>query len=635
MADINFYINNVLVPPPEAWQNLELELSFENNSPDATVRTINFEWKGENAKRLNDWFQSGLLGSYGIFEGIPFRMEVCNNPSVVCFDGCIDMTSPSTTFTCDIVTASVKETNRIQFLADKAESFTFAYLANPASATTSAPGFSPITVNDYIPVPYVIYDKNYDYMQIPLVGVSIIEMVNILKAAWQTLNKLVDDYGVGVAAIAAGASVYAVLQIAALIIEVLLYMAYILFIILIIASLILSILNNTIGLVKYKYGMNVNTLFTKACAYLGLKFQSSILQTAPYNNLVIIPRKNSYIGNATFVDAFFTYNYNRKTYDDKLNTNSYGYYEGTFRQLIMDIGQVFNARTVIRNGILFFERWDFWNLQAGFTMPLQSSEAPFSDPYGTNASELSSNYELRWTQDSSDTNTMNEYDGTTCQMTLLPKVQLNIRNNLLKGLMEYQLPFALAKSKKKTTVVEDIVNILFQIIALPYTLLATIVNSVIVVFGGNPIPTLPSNIFSGRIDMMVLSSDFTSIPKLLVIDPSTNKVDSQNNSSNHEGYTDAYRLQILYHSASWAVNTLTNPVTYPNQYLTFKNKEIPLCCSDFSVLRNNNIITTIDQKKGRVDSIKWNPHFETAKIDYRINETFTKNLSQNFTIDGQ
>ena len=112
-------------------------------------------------------------------------------------------------------------------------------------------------------------------------------------------------------------------------------------------------------------------------------------------------------------------------------------------------------------------------------------------------------------------------------------------------------------------------------------------------------------------------------------------IDINNTYTNHLGWFDAYQLMKTFHSASWAVDTTVSPVTYPNQYLTYKDKEIPLCCSDFNILRDNNIINSWDGKKGRVDSIRWNPFNNTANVDFRIKEVFTKNLSQNIIIDGQ
>jgi hypothetical protein len=219
-----------------------------------------------------------------------------------------------------------------------------------------------------------------------------------------------------------------------------------------------------------------------------------------------------------------------------------------------------------------------------------------------------------------------------------PIVVGNPKNLLLKGLTEKPLQYALAKRKLTLTTPEKVLNKLLQGLASVYSVVVAIDS----VFSSHSLPSLPANVTNNRVGALLLSSDFTSVQKFFIIESSPKNwngtmgysISSTNTQSNHLGLSDTYYLMKNYHSASWGINTLTSPATYPNQYLTFRDKEIPLCCSDFSILRDNNIINSYDGKKGRVDSIRWNPHTNTAKIDFRINETFTKNLLQTIVIDG-
>jgi hypothetical protein len=769
--DLSFYINNQLVNPPESWQNLEIELDFTNNSPDANIKTTTFTWLGSNAYTLNSWFKNGLIGGYGIFEGIPFRIEACDGITI--FDGVIDMTSEDTTFQCDLVKASVKETNRIQFLNDRAESFTFAYLKS----------IGLITSNDYIPVPYVI-SIIPDWLQASTLVVTFIEMIKLIKDAIQSVIAFINS-AVGAFPVIWLMAVYLVLAIAASI--------YAAFLTKLAINVLKMLFNELIQPIKFKYGMKVNTMFEKACDYLGLSFSSTIFgsgfnvthvngsftgygqyigsfnsqftatitngvlnivgvhSTFPangvfsdnvvgfvngqgytihvtgttdgssnfygtgttdpisnnsYKNLVIIPKKQAYFDNIKETDHIlediFSPGFNRKSYDDVKNINStipsYGYYDGTFADLIRDMEDVFNAKVLIRNNTLYFERWDYWNNQANYTLPNISKEAPFDNPYGTNAFELSSNYFIKYQLDSTDDNTLDNYNGTSCEMTLVPNIVGIQKNVLLKGLTEKSLNFSLAKRKTELTTPEIIINKILEKlgqgspslwdmlnfwggIATEVSDLASerLTNSINIsniagsAIGFNevsppswchpalgmvlPLPDSPSQ---DRIGAMLLSCDFIGVPKLLVVEdnstsytilyPDTHhqngyKIDQNNNiPSTGLGYTDAYNLAINYHAASWAVDkksfynyTIGNyqsPISYPNQYLTYKENEIPLCCSDFTLLKDNNIIKDIIGRFGRVESIKWNPFNETALIDYKINDVFTKNLSQTIIVDG-
>lgn len=631
MAELTFYADFgtgfVSIPPPEGWEGIELETDFTNNTDDSSIKTSTFTWLGSNAALLYKWFKDGTGGGKGIFEGPGFRIGACQ-PEQIVYDGCIDMTSKQTLFQCDKVTASVLETSKIQRLDSRASGFSFALLKQLGIISTS----------DYVAVPYLV-NSIPDYEQILVLSVTFVEIYRLLRDSFHTLTALVDTIA-GDTASGIATSGLTSAQLASDILIGVLYILYIIALIVIMIDLINIMINNVVQPIKYKYGMKVSTLFQKACSYLNLNFSSSILLSAPYKNAVIIPQKSAYFNNTTAIESFFASagggSYNRKLYDDTLNNNSTGYYDGTFEQLINEVSDVFNATNnesgqtgvVIINNTLYFERWDNFNQQGNFTMPPQSSEAPFEDPYGTNAGELAANYYVRWITDSTDKNTQDIYDGTTCMMNLRPISTYNIKNVLLKRLIEKQLNFALAKRKTDLTVPEKIVGFILQVAASFYNVLVTVVNF----FGGNLSP-MPTNPFGTRIGVMLLTTDFTGVQKFLVID-SNNHVDVNNSLPGGLGYTDAYTIQKNFHVASWAVNTLVSPTQYPNQYLTFTDKTIPLCCSDYTLLKVNNYIKDIQQRPGRVDTIRWNPHTETAKVTFRVKQKWTGNITQTITRDG-
>lgn len=624
MATLNFYINNILAPPPNNWEGTDIEVEFTNDSPDANIKTTNYEWLGANATTLYNWFKNGLLGGYGIFEGIPLRIEACDNPASIVFDGCIDLSSPETTFQCDCIKASCIETNRVQVLNDRVDGFTFAYLRSIGTITNA----------DYIKVPYVI-STIPDWLQVLILITTFIEMVKLIKDSIQTTVGFIQAAASSYPLVWAMA-VYSALATASVV--------YSIFLTILMINILKMMINEMIQPIKFKYAMKVQTLMSKAASHLGLGFSSTILQNT-YKNACIMPKKSAYLHNAVTIDTFLSNIFSgpgtqRKIYSDNLNSTAYGYYEGTFGQLIREMEDVFNAKVVVRNNILYFERWDYWNNNSVYTMPNQSSEAPFQDPFGTNASELTSNYFVTWMQDAVDENTLDQYNGMSTQMTLKP-ITFGVKKNiLLKGLTEKRLNYALAKRKTSLTIPEIVINKLLNDLTPIYNTMVFWDNT-LQVFAA---PALPSPVtITNRVGAMLLSSDFTGHQKFFVIESaaknwngvSAYSLHIDNTRLDHLGFTDAYRLCKDYHSASWAVDTLNGATKYPNQYLTYKDKEIPLCCYDFSILRDNNIINSCDAKKGRVDSIRWNPHTESAKIDFRIKEVFTKNLSQTVVIDGQ
>lgn len=649
MAVLNFYINNQQVPPPENWPELEIELLFNNNTPEATIKTSTLIWEGENARRLNDWYNLGLINGVGILEGIPLRITACN-PPVVVFDGCINMTSLDTTFQCDVVKAAVVDTQRIQFMNDLAQSINFAYLFQQGK----------ITKSDYIAVPYVL-SNHPDYLQIAMLITTFIQMYKTIGDATQTLISITDNLIAAAtnATATLGATIASVVWWTVILVA---YTIYVIFLVTIAIGVFLMIVNEIVQPIKYKYGMKVVDLFTKAAAYFGLGFSSSILQGSPYNTLVHVPAKSAYFINSTFADTFLLTllgaAINRKLYDDILNPNAYGYYEGTFKQLIDEYGEYFNCTDeasgqtgiCIRNGVLFFERWDYFNGISPFIIAPISIDAPFPDANGVNASEIAANYNVIYAQDTQDANTYDQYDGTSCQMTLKPITIIQPKNVLLRGLTQKSLPFALAKRKLSLTVAEKVVNAILPILSSIYNPLVALLNGVMsLVPNAGPIPYLPSTFLNTKIGCMLLSSDFTGIPKVLVVTLNNGSINGSkigyidpNNSStslnssgnpvkgNGNGWTDAYRISIQYHAASWGIDTINGN---HNQYLTYKDREIPLCCRDFDTLSKNNVVMQ-NNKFGLINTLAWNPHMETAKISYRIKQKWTNNLTQTIIIDG-
>lgn len=636
--DFRFFINNTLVLPPDNWQGLEIQCSFDALTDMATIETGILSWMAENAKLLNQWVKDGLTGAGpGLFEGPALRIEAGDGGSwLPVFNGCVDMTTADTTFTCDIVKAQVRE-DKIDWLNDIADTLSFAQMA--------ADGL--ITKADYVAVPYVV-NSIPDYTQVALLGISLFMMEKELEEVVEKTAALIADLTAdttGSATVVGAPS--SLPRVIADILKITLYIAYLLAIIIAMIELFRALVNNLIQPLKYKYGMKVKTLFEKACASLdNLPFDSTILQTAPFNNAVIIPKKSAKNNNPTFVSTLFGNSFSRKNYDDTLNPDAYGYYEGSFKELILAMNDVFNAKATIRDNGVFnvfhYEIWDHFNNQAAVTLPPISSNPPFDDPYGTNASELVANYFLKFQYDTSELNTLNQYDGSTYQMLLKPLTIINTRNVLLKGLLRKDLQFALAKRKTDFTVIEKVVQILYSIVRAVYNLIVGFFNTVISVINGiisvintlfnaniptiPPIPTLPQSIIDKRLNAMLLETDFIGVPKLVLV-----RSDGYLDPSNDTIMTAKY-LMDNFHSHSWAVNLLAPPMH--NQYLTFKNKEIPMCLSDFVKIKGNNIILDSQNRLGRIDSMRWNGHKETAIIDYRVKEKWTNNLQQWFIEDG-
>lgn len=645
MGDVSFKICNKPIKEDILdWEDIEIEVSFEDAEPKTQVSTGNLEFVGEAFTLIDKWFKNGLLGKDGVFEAPPFAMDACG---LTVLDGGVNIADCGALFECDKITAPIREANKMDFLNERARGFSFAYLADPSY---NGPG--KITQADYVQVPYVI-NSIPNYEQALLGCVSMYILIRELRDAIRQTAHVIADLS-GDATTTAGSVVNPVIAAAMAvgmviqdIIKIALYIAYIVVIVVALIDLMILFFQSLIQPLKYKKGIKVSTLFTRACQYLGINFASTILQTAPYSNLCIIPKKTALIGNKK--TTFFTsiVNLTLKQYDDATHPNTYGYFEGTFADLILGMNNVLNAKPTIivypnGNTILHYERVDYFKNQAQYTLPPIDFR-----PNGTNACELAANYYLTFSLDDSDTNTYDLYGGTSCQHIQEVSSVTNKGNILLSNLDERRLIFARAQRKTSFTAIEDIFSAVYNIVAAIYNTITGFFNAIITVinklikaianlFGFNPpqIPTFlpfPPNPMFLRLNAMLLSSDFIGVPKLAVVSL-TGHLDP-----NNDTYTAAWYLTDKFHYVNFAYTTKDsqgNARTEHNQYLTYQNKDIPLCCADFLKIKNNNFIKTADNKIAKVDKLFFKPKKQTARISYRVKELYTKNLKETYIIDG-
>src|SRR6056300_1258999 len=108
----NFYINNKRITEPNNWKELSLELNFDRDDPNSQVN-IN-EWElgvggydpnKDGANLSNAHINNGLSGGVGIFEGLPFRIELEHAGTLEdVFKGYLDLTNDL--IQCDLVNAT-------------------------------------------------------------------------------------------------------------------------------------------------------------------------------------------------------------------------------------------------------------------------------------------------------------------------------------------------------------------------------------------------------------------------------------------------------------------------------------------------------------------------------------------------
>ncbi len=647
MAKLDFYFDNQKVNEDIAnWRDLEIEVNFDDETGQGTVKSGKLEFVGALADKINNWNAHGLTGGYGIFEAPPFRIEVCGSNDVI-FKGGVNVAACESLYECDKIIAPLRHEG-VDMLNDRASAFTFAYLA---SLTGNAPGR--IKQSDYILIPYVINTiPNFVNVMTSALGLFVLikEFKSVIQKITAQIKKLIGDVIAALASFIPPVTFVGIgLAIGTVLVDIVilaLLITYLLFIVKSIIEMTLMIFNNLIQKVKYKKAMRVKDLFQKACDHLGFQFSSSLLTQTIHKDEIIIPRKTALFTNTPInFSSYLGFQQSQKDFDDNTNPASVGYFDGTFADLILFYEDRLNAEVRIIGNTFHFELKDSTILPTNYTLPnIQRKNA---DPHKTNACELTANYLIIHQLDDQETNTYDLYEGTSAYMTLSPIAISNQKNILLKGVTEKRLNVSLAKRKTQLNGVEkifsDIYTSIYSNIAASNGLMGQVIQNIIqslsaisaLVGGQTPVFNIllnPSNPFAARVGMVMLSNDFIGVPKVAIIDSANKLV------SNNDLLTSAKYLMDNYHYSNFAIRTTDsngNITNDHNQWLIYEDKEIDFCCEDYKKVLNNNAGKTYDQKSMKIKNLVWNPHKNTARITYRVKEKYTKNLKNSYVIDGK
>jgi hypothetical protein len=133
--------------------------------------------------------------------------------------------------------------------------------------------------------------------------------------------------------------------------------------------------------------------------------------------------------------------------------------------------------------------------------------------------------------------------------------------------------------------------------------------------------------------MLLMENDMVDIPKLMLIDESTNPVETNINSNN----ANIINSEFLYDNFHYLRNfAITGERPHGNQYKIYSATGVPFCWNDYQLLKNSNRLQDSDGREGELISCRWNIEGQTAEIEYKINEAYTNNIEvEIITPDGK
>ena len=626
--EINYYINNVEIEPPIN----DAELSVELNAGDETSQAISlneFEFGigsqtvGNDASTLINLHRSGGLGSgEGVFAGLPFRIELTHNGQTENLaDGYLD--TSRAVFDCDKVICPYVEKGNIDWLNEVADRYTFAYLYEKTSYLKDS---------DFTPIPYVLSELPNN-REAFMAAISLFLITETITNQLQSLIEFIAGSFTGSASD---------------VIKVILRIIYIIGVLFAAYALIKQIINLLIQPVKYHDGMTVKRLCEVGADSFGFTFSSSILDSNEFENLLILPNKYSHKVNNNKDDILGFLN--------PSSSQSRGYYNGTFGELLRGLKEMFNAKIIIDGTILRLEREDYNNSAYNYVLPPVDQTS-----YRLNADELNSNYVVKFQTDLNDKNTLQRYEGTITQVIQQPKKDpINPDMSLMRGLETRNIPFARCTRKTELTLPEKILKELAEVVDFFANQISTLWNEFAdlledIIAAVDKVLKLITLSVQDFIDLLIdlldtvgidslfgedIDLDTENLPKIVwtnlgdLVDDRVGMLQMENDwieqqkigISSDQTYINSEYLNRKYHYLRSFVPR--NKLPAANQYKIRNAVGVPFCWDDYILLKNNSFLQSDEGVDSKLISAKWNVRNQIAEIDYKSNELYTNNIKE-------
>lgn len=416
---------------PDNRFDIGVSIDFDARVDQQKMTTDTVVLSREGNKIVKDHISQGKL-----LEGIPYQVEFAPQQSIEYF---IDLTSELKIYDNKVHVTLKNYLGHDQFF-DKAETLIWdlVHLSNPITG---------------IDIKYQILpqDANARALMASLglftISMSIAQQSREVKeraisVAWATQPL----YGVGLSGVVVVADWKSIVINILKLVVALVFTAILLFQAVALGLEIYRLLNPPLNILKASTAID---LLKKGCNHLGFTFKSSILE-GDYKDMVILPVPQNRT-NVKWYDVFsgdFGTGLN-KAFPQASDT------VGTLGSLIYAMENMFNAKAKVQNGVVQLERWDYWKVNAN--QQLSSSlvvQADRVNAFEYDFSKLFKRYYIHYLTDYSDYNTLDAFENNLAEYSLDTTKPTDLKLNLIKGLQEKTIPFALAKRKSKLTWLE-------------------------------------------------------------------------------------------------------------------------------------------------------------------------------------
>jgi hypothetical protein len=573
-----FKLDGAVTIPPKDWGGISILATFDDNGGQANISTEEFVFVNENAVKIRNYILGGLTGtSVGIFEGLPFSIELQNGTSYNAFEGFLDL-NEFVELDPVHVKCKIKKDQGLNALSDRAAGLTYRYLYSIGA----------LTQGDFTDIPYV-REKPANQT---IAEASILAVTLFLMA--KQLADIVKEISKDVAAIIAHFTDYPPNPLGSIIWTIavaLINTIYAALITIYLIQLTIDLIDLLIPPTRLWRGCKIKTLIEKALTYLGYSYSSSISEL---NNMYYLPSKND--EGRRFILSPST------TALGIPDTVDFGY---TLSEMLELVNRMFSAQLTIIGNTVHQEPLindSFWLSLSTYQLPDVENEVKLY-----NTKDLEGRYLVSFDTDLTDEWTIINFLGTNYEVVTQPTVINNKKRVLTTGFGETRIPMALPNRKDKLSLLEESVLKVAQVI-----------DGVVNFFGGS---SNQAARIKSRVGLLKVTGDNTQTAKLVLMDAGGSF--GYTIPTNHRDILNAKYLWLNYVSdRSFVLHGKRG------QKRLFKDLKIPFGFTDFLQLINNSYCITHTGQRAKIEKIAWSFDQDFAVIDGWIREPYTNNLTE-------
>ena len=562
---ISCYLGNELKQSPLEWDSLTVECSYEQDNVQPSITEGEVTFTLDSATYLRNY-----VSSENIFIGLPVKIKV--GDLVDLFDGFINMVD---TYEDDTVSNKIttKIVNRkgLALVDEKLSSLTFGYL--------DSLGYFNNTM--YQRVDYVIEKRDTALESLFTVFTGIVLTKETIESI-KRVQELIKDNSI-LLTNPLSAPVTIVINVT---VSLLIEAAYLAVMLVQLARLGKGVANTLISPNRKTKSISYGVALEQICKYLGYEFETNIEDM--YDTY--------YLPSNTNIDNFNTKDLIWETLRGQEKgipqSQDYGYLVKDFMDIVK---KLFNPKYAIRGNKMFcYNEYDsFWKKNSQYVMP---SVLPQVKRYNTE--ELKANMLFRFSTDSNDRYTIDNFKGTNYEVLTGTQESIPKEQNLIKGLEYIDIPLALANRKDKLNSLENALNELFALI-----------DETINFLGGS---SNLSGIITNKIGMMKVSNNDFSMPKVI-------RLKDGKIPTNHRDICSAKYFFNKYHYGKRFDTDF-------GQKIIYKDVRLPFNLQEFNKVLENNYFTNNKGELGRITSLKWVIGKSYCTVDYYIYQRYVNNL---------